>query len=474
MAAALQKGWAPRTIIKLDDPMINENRVIFLVVAVMSVGWAVASNYLGTGPEAMSQEAVIRCGLSTDLINGDTLGRQGLVGSLRWAPLPTLLVLPLLAVPDLARTGFAACVLAGLALAAFAVVLNAWLAHCRVSRFFRYPAVALLVGNPLWQKHIAAGKSSVLFALLIVAICCMLIHWLQTLELRNLAYMSILCGLVVVTRYQAALFVGLVFLVVLAYLLVEREKEAYTEGTLIVLLSPTVYAVGLWFAANWLIMGDPFFFLRGLPLSNGAGMGWEAVLTESCEWSLCLLPLFVALFAWIFSQFKPRVWLRLLGGLLVVALPSIALFVQMHRPSQAITKEEADADVELEQVISEIEKTHKDHKVVVSGYMGYRVRRATHTYGIFRHLMSVYLDEVLGETRGQKLYFLTPADRGDGRWEDVNLTYPGIYENGAAFTIFEKAWPNWRLFQVVRIDRPRRLVQPPGATAAGSVISTSK
>ena len=454
--------------------MINENRIILLVVAVTSIGWAVAVSRLAPNVEGMSHEAVLRCGLGTDLINGDMLGRQGLVGSLRWAPLPTLLMLPLLAAQDLARTGLAACVAAGVMLGVFAAFLNGWLAHCRVSRFFRYPAVALLVGNPLWQKHVSTGRSTILFALLVVSACCVLIHWLQTLELRSLAYLSILCGLIVLTRYQAIVFVGIVFVVVLAYLLLEREKEAYTEGTLIVLLSPTVYATLIWFAANWLIMGDAFFFLRGLHAHRSAGTGWEGILTESCEWSSCLLPLFIAVLAWTLGQWKGRVWLSLVRGLLVVALPATALAAEMRKPSPALPKREVEANSELEQVVAEIEKTHKDHKVVVSGYMGYRVRRDIRTYGIFRHLMSMYLGKVLRETRGQKLYILVPADQGDGRWEDMNLTYPGIYEDGAAFTIFEKAWPNWRLFQVVRIDDQRRVAQAPGAVAGGSMTPTLK
>ena len=163
-----------------------------------------------------------------------------------------------------------------------------------------------------------------MFAMLIVSSCCMLIHWLQTLKLRSLAYLSILCALVVLTRYQAVLFVGLVFAVVLAYLLVEREKETYTEGTLIVLLSPTVYVAGLWFAANWLIMGDPVFFLRGLRAGVAAAaqgdLGWRDLLIEQCEWSFCMLPLFLALLAWTFTQYKPFPGLRLVRGVAIVAL----------------------------------------------------------------------------------------------------------------------------------------------------------
>ena len=116
----------------------------------------------------------------------------------------------------------------------------------------------------------------------------------------------------------------------LHYLLVEREKEAYTEGTLLVLLSPTVYAVALWFAANWLIMGDPLFFFRGLTYERAAGVGWLELLLEACEWSFCLLPLLLALGAWLFTQMGKHVVVRALQGVAVVALAAGAMFVQVQ------------------------------------------------------------------------------------------------------------------------------------------------
>lgn len=461
--------------------MINESRVIFLVVTVLSIGWAVTTN---CPPQELSPEAVVRCGASADLVNGDTLGRQALVGSLRWAPLPTILIIPLLIIPTLMQTGFAACVVAGLTAGVFAAFLNGWLRYCQVDKPFRYLALAL-IANPLsiWQGHVTAGRSSVMFAMLVVSSCCMLIHWLQTLKLRSLAYLSILCGLVVLTRYQAILFVGLVFAVVLAYLLVEREKETYAEGTLIILLSPTVYAAGLWFAANWLIMGDPFFFLRGLRAGVTAaaqgGLGWRDLLTEQCEWSFCMLPLFLALLAWTFTQYKPFPVLRLVRGVAIVALAGLAMFVEVKKRPPLLSGEEVAANVELDQVVSEIEKTYKDRKVAVSGHLGYQIRRRIHTYGIFRHYLSIYLDKVLEETRGQQLHFLVRADSGEGRWEDMSLTYPGIYENGAPFAIFESRgieheWQNWRLFRVVRIDHPRRLGRPTGVVVAGAGNALAK
>ncbi len=438
--------------------MISENRVIFLLVAVLSIGWVFVADY---PPRAPSREAIVRCGTGATLISGYTRGRQGLVGSLRWAPFPTLLVLPMMGVRELSQDGTAACIVAGLAAALFAAFLNAWLASCRVGRGWRYLALVLLAANPMFERSIVRGESAILFAFLIVACCCFLIHWLQTLELRSLAYLSILCAFAVLTRYQAIVFVTLVFLIVLIYLLAEREKEAHTEGTLLVLLSPTVYAVCLWFAANWLIMGDATFFLRGLMLAPERGIGLRDLLTDGCEWSYCLLPLFIAVLAWVFTQFKASVALATVRGAAIAGLALLALLAEVRAPEAPAVREEQAARQEQQAIVAEVAKRYKDDKVVVSGYLGYELRRqAPRTWAfVFIHTMSLHLDEILRDHPGQKIFVLVPKDEGDGWWEDMNLKYPGIYDNGAAFTIFERAWPHWRLFGVVRTDGRRGLAQ---------------
>jgi len=189
------------------------------------------------------------------------------------------------------------------------------------------------------------------------------------------------------------------------------------------------------------------------------------MLTDACEWSFCLLPLFTALGAWILTQAKPGLLLRLVRGAAIVALAAAALVHEVRHPSPLLPETETTAAAGLSTVVADIERDFAGHKVVVSGYNGYEVLRRVKTYGIFKHVMSVYLDKVLKETLGQKVYFLVPADEADGRWEDMNLTYPGIYQNGANFAIFERAWTHWRMFRIVRIDSPRRPQAGEGAEA---------
>ena len=53
-------------------------------------------------------------------------------------------------------------------------------------------------------------------------------------------------------------------------------------------------------------------------------------------------------------------------------------------------------------------------------------------------------------------YLLVPEPTGRDRWEDVNLTCPGIFDHENAFTVHERSWQHWRLLRVIRMDETDR------------------
>ena len=61
---------------------------VYLFLVLVGLGVALAHYRVGPGGPG-TREAVVRVGVGEDLLLGRTRGRQGLVGSLRWAPLPT-------------------------------------------------------------------------------------------------------------------------------------------------------------------------------------------------------------------------------------------------------------------------------------------------------------------------------------------------------------------------------------------------
>ena len=86
-----------------NTPSRTERYVFFAVTlaALLAAAWYIHR------PPTVSEEAVSRAGVASDLLAGRVEGRQGLIGSLKWPPLPTMLALPLVKVPYLGTTGLA-------------------------------------------------------------------------------------------------------------------------------------------------------------------------------------------------------------------------------------------------------------------------------------------------------------------------------------------------------------------------------
>ena len=451
---------------------------VYLFLALTALGVALAYYRLGaTGPE--SYEALARVGVGHDLLDGAPRGRQGLVGSLRWAPLPTLLEMPLLRIPGLEEGTFAASVVSVMGAACLCVFLSRWWSQYGMREIIRTPIAFALFLSPPMLRPVLEGSSSTLFAFLVVAAVAHLIHWWETeqptdkglaapastdktVKLRSLAYTAVAAGAAVFVRYQAVVLLAAVTLLFTVHLIVNRKRESYVEATLITLLLPGLYLVALWFAANWLIMGNALFFLRGLRTYAGHGAAL-ALLSEGCEWSACVTPAAIGLLGWAVCRLARGRRSALTG------LPCLLVCGALWLPGLGAI-EPAPPDpttVELRNtVLPYLLKRHAEDRILVGGYRGYQVRKLTpHHPGLIVHELSVYMDTALDRTRGRKLYLLAPNPRmrdpheeNIDRWEDANLQFPGVYERGARGLLFERNWGHWSLWRVVRIDTPEQPV----------------
>jgi len=429
----------------------REKQSTAFFVLFLAMGVSVAA-YVGYPQGRPSPDAVIRAGIGEDLFQGVPRGRQGLIGSLRWAPLPTLLSALFLRLPSLRPGPFAQCIVAAGAYALLCAFLNSWWAGKGLGVGVRFPALAALYLSP-WARHqIASGSSTPVFVMLAVLSGCLFIDWWETDELRSLAYLSIVVGLAILTRYQFILiFLGILVAVFLHVLLhhPRGQLRAYAEGTLILYTMPALYVVGVWFIANWLIMGDPTFFMRGLPWGHARPAAWRPLLEDGCRWAACGVPFAVALVGWLGRKVFRRG--RLLAGLPAAGLALFVLGVSHVpvRPSMAETRAIARALEELDTL----------DRVAVSGHVGYvlldqatpRVRQMLRDV----HSLSFYEEKALESSRGRNLYVLVPPDRPEYRWEDIRLKYPGMAEAQPRFVVFERELPaGWRLLGYARTDLP--------------------
>jgi len=392
----------------------------------------------------LSREAEVRAGVAHDLLTGETRGRQGFVGSLYWAPLPTLLIVLLVRMAPPFGGAWAPVWVAVASGALLCACICAWLRRCGLRTATRITISIAIFLSPALQRPIMSGSSAPLFALLTAGALCFLAHWWETDQLRSLAYLAVSLALALVTSYHAAVLLAAATVVVVLRLFLRRRRRSYAEATLIVFLTPGLYLLALWAVSNWLIMGRPGFFVRGLPGWGESWRAWAALLFDGCNWEPALVLWAMVLVGWGVGA--------ILNGrrTLWTAVPVIAATLLLWTgPARTTDLVESGADMEFGGVVAELRATHGDDWIILSGYRGYELGSGS---GHFHHTLSFYLDQALENTRGKRAYLLVPAPRGRDRWEDVNLKFPAIFEKGSAFTIYEKSWRHWRLWRIVRMD----------------------
>jgi len=417
---------------------------------------------------AVSPEAVVRSGVGADLLAGGAKGRQGLIGSLKWPPLPTLLVLIFAKIPRFGTSGLAFPVVNAVLSAFTLTLLNGWLAGFRVPRGVRLPLLCLYQFSPPVIAVCLTGGSATLMLLILMAGAYYLVHWLETLDVRSLAYLGVLGGLAVVTRYQTVLLVALVALIIVARVRRRRER-AFRGGTVLVFLIPSIYTLALWFIGNWLIMGDPVFFLRGLA-SRSVLLAEVAEL--EFEWQLYVMPCLFLLAARTLGRARAARGATRKTGALAVAVIVLLGVVAWQYVAELYLTERGKSYFgrhyrqisQVDEIVAHLARFRPEAKVFVSGYTGYQFVARSSSKESFVHLMNLDLREIQRRTRGQQLFFLVPRARGALRWEDISLQAPWLFDEYMKHLlvdgplrvsfVLEKQWlPDWVLIEAVRAER---------------------
>lgn len=223
-------------------------------------------------PFISSDLAVVHQAITDSLTAGQNWGRQALMGTLEFPPLPTLALLTAQHVP-LVPEKLATSFLVAFAQAwTFCYILRladrkrdrVWIALCAVAvglvPVFRVPLLTL---DPNWIAAVpvaAAGYHTV--------------RWIRSRELRD-ALLAAICAGILAFAGPDGIGVGFALLVAMRFALSTLLADipaADRRGAALLLWAPFSYAVVLLFIGNWLILGNPVFFLRRLVLA-AAGAG---------------------------------------------------------------------------------------------------------------------------------------------------------------------------------------------------------
>ena len=196
-----------------------------------------------------------------------------------WAPLPTILQLPLVLIPWLRYKGLSSNVVTALCGAGAAMVLMLLLRRVQMPNVLRWLFVLVFIFNPVIAFYSSNGMSEMVLILCVLFVSYFYLRWHETRG--NWVYLtgcSIAASFAFLARYDAAFFVAiLTFAVALQSFVWYSETPYVTESSILMFGAPIAYVVFLWILSNWVIMGDPLFFARST-YSNAGQIGYQLTL----------------------------------------------------------------------------------------------------------------------------------------------------------------------------------------------------
>jgi hypothetical protein len=456
--------------------------------------------------EWVSREAVVCEAVCHELLANRTVGRQALVSSVWWPPLPVLLRMPFAAL--FGRDGWpAAPSLAVSALAGAAVLLALWraLGRWRLGRW-RVPLLAALVLNPLFLRECVNGSSTLVAVSLLLFTAYGLAEWTATREVRLLVYLALGAALLLWTSSELSLWLPLVFLLLAIDHLLRPAEPGQREATLLLATLPLLYVAALWLLMNWLIMGDGLYFLRSLatgatepapvfddPLRTGvtyylaAGVSGVALVgcalrrdrTGAFLGLLAVAPLALALlllargYLWqpepVLFSLLPLACLaagrlaagepRLRSRALILAMPLIvtvtavletAFHPEMPAEPAAAARSTAETEEWLPPIEQHVRRQSRYPTVFVCGYDAFVLLGPRYDRDLFVPALDFNFHEARQAYRGRTLYILVHRPRGRSGMDSIHWQHEGIFALGSRGTLYDGTWGDWHLFEIIQ------------------------
>lgn len=257
-----------------------------------------------------------------------------------WTPLPSFLELPLLLLwpfyQPIASSGLAGVVVTALSAAGTAALIFNNSRRFGLPSWIALSIVLLYCFNPFTFIYGFNGMSESIFIFCIVLAVTQLTQWFDDGIPFHLFWVAIAMALGFLTRYETIPFAIAVFISI-AFISAARKRSrntgnsryAFFEGTAVVIFFPLAVAVGLWILANYVIMGDPLYFLRSIysntaitqyfqsPFAGNPAAVAVYVVKESGVFTLLLAPILLIRF------FGKRLfqWETLILLIFILAIP---------------------------------------------------------------------------------------------------------------------------------------------------------
>ncbi len=298
-------------------------------------------------------------GLSAQVLAGTTPGRQALVGSVWWAPLPMVVG-------------------------------------------------ALLPG-------IAARLLNALVALLLVGLVRYALRYIRQGRARGLLPLSFVMAAMVLCGVRMSGFVAVGLAAIAVGLFLRRRTLRRLPAIVFLGVLPGVYVFAVWMLLCGLILGDAAYFLRPLQ-----------------DWSAKDLPL--AFLAPVPSEDAPETPVR--DG----TVPETA----GQAPAEGLL---ADA------LAAARERSPYAH-VFPCGYSSLALRADAFAPEEVTPVLDLHIEVLRTAYPGQRIFLLVPEPTPFNRFESHHWKIDGLYEFGAAHTLYVRDFPPYRLYELISAPTP--------------------
>lgn len=441
---------------------------------------------------ATDDRGAVLAGLCRELLAGSTEGRQALIGSCWYGPLPTLACLPF------------AWLLGGAGM--LAQTTAAWfywmLALILAGRMAVNVPPRLILQGLLVMVMVASGAGHDPMRAFTSVVALQGFRsatgWWSNRQTKDLVLLA--CVLALLTGCGLPLVGITLILAACVPLAALAGAETRRRLPAVILLGwlPMLYALAVWSLANWLILGDPIFFLRTLGGRHGlmwqgfrlalvsptemlgvlaclaalAGAlvrrvptaataaviglliwGWVNILRAfGVEWSaaaaLTAMTLCGALALWLsrLPNAHARPSWNAGGDLLIFTI--VACMVWRQMPAPRPEPDRAACAALCNEVESFIAARTPYGRVFACGYAGLGLLD-----GYVGDHMLPNFDLHIGALRkqyfGQHIFLLVHCPVGPAAMDNVHGRYPWLYEAGGSRAIFASDFGVWRLFEVI-------------------------
>ncbi len=266
-----------------------------------------------------------------------------------WPPIPSLLIIPFAAIPAFVQSMMAPIIVSGLCSVFSLIILGYLSAACGINQRLQVLVILLFALNPLILIFAINGMSEAVLVVTSLAAVFWLVRFYQTDRYTHMILAGILFGLLPLIRYESILL-SLWSCVLVLLLSWDKRHEMplvkfrqFMEGRLLAYSSLVIYPTFLWMLANWLIMGNPLYFLTDVESATSIlhiELEQAGVLTDPLSsfrfvfgaWGL-MFPLgAVAVFALIFLGMKQRSNFLMGFGLMPLVVP-FTQFILLYRQS---------------------------------------------------------------------------------------------------------------------------------------------